>query len=91
MLPVFWRPSAEADLLKIVDYIAQFNPGAAVALRTRIESAVVPLSEHPYLYRVGRILGTRELLAHPNYLVIYRVLDDRVDVSNIVHVARDFP
>ena len=32
------------------------------------------LDEHPLLGRAGRIKGTRELVAHPNYILFYRVV-----------------
>jgi toxin ParE1/3/4 len=50
------------------------NLTAAEALAARIESSVLPLSEHPYLFRQDRVPGIREVVAHPNYIVIYRVL-----------------
>ncbi|WP_122297207.1 MULTISPECIES: hypothetical protein [Pseudomonas syringae group] len=32
---------------------------------------VLPLSEHPYLYAISdRVPGMREIVAHPNYLVL---------------------
>ena len=75
----------------MVAYIARHNPAAAVALHERIESAVVPLSEHPYLFRSGRVPGTREIVAHPNYMVVYRVLVDCVEVVSVMHAAREYP
>jgi len=91
MLPLRWRTAALDDLDKLVGYIAQFNPAAAEALRDRIESVVLPLSEHPYLYRPGRVPGTRELVAHPNYIVIYRVLSDCVEIVSVLHARQQYP
>lgn len=68
MLPVIWLASAAADLIEIVRYIAAENPVAARKLKQRIEDAVVPLSEHPYLYRSSeRVPGVREMVVHPIY------------------------
>lgn len=47
MLPVVWRKSARAGLLEIIRYIANEDPQAARQLKERLESAVLPLSEHP--------------------------------------------
>ena len=91
MLPIRWRARALEDLQAIVAYIAQYNPVAADALRERIEAAVLPLSEHPYLFRSGRVAGTREVVAHPNYIVVYRVLTDCVEVVSVMHAAREYP
>ena len=91
MLPIRWRARAMEDLEAIVANSAQYNPGAADALRERIESAVLPLSEHPYLFRPGRVAGTRELVAHPNYILVYRVLTDCVEVVSVMHAVREYP
>lgn len=92
MLPIFWRASALDDLRQIVTYIARENPPAARRMKVRLESAVLPIAEHPYLYRQSeRVPGTREIVAHPNYIVLYRVAAARVEVVNVVHARRQFP
>jgi len=91
MLPLRWRAAALDDLESLIGYVTDLDPAAAERLRDRIESAVLPLSEHPYLYRVGRVAGTRELVAHPNYIVVYRVQSDCIEIVNIVHARRQYP
>jgi len=49
------------------------------------------LAEHPYLYRFGRVPGTRELIAHPNYILVYRVAADAVEVVNVLHARQQYP
>ncbi|MDO8342037.1 MAG: type II toxin-antitoxin system RelE/ParE family toxin [Cellvibrio sp.] len=92
MLPVIWLASAAADLIEIVRYIAAENPVAARKLKQRIEDAVVPLSEHPYLYRSSeRVPGVREMVVHPNYLVFYRVTHVNIEIVAVVHARREYP
>ncbi|MGD9887831.1 MAG: type II toxin-antitoxin system RelE/ParE family toxin [Halothiobacillaceae bacterium] len=92
MLPILWRQSARLDLLQIVRFIAQENPQAARRLKNLLESAILPVAEHPYLYRVSeRIPGAREIVAHPNYIVLYRVTTHSIEVINIIHARREFP
>ena len=92
MLPIIWRSSAREDLAHILRYIALANPQAARRMRHLLEEAVLPLSQHPYLYRSSeRVPGLRELVAHPNYLVLYRVAATRIEVVNVVHARREFP
>jgi len=91
MLPIRWNAKALDELDVIAGYIAQFNPIAAEGLQEAIEASVLPLSEHPYLYRKGRVAGTRELVVHPNYIVVYRVLTDQVEIVGVLHAAREYP
>ena len=92
MLPIFWLESADSDLDEITDYIGQYDIGAAERMWHLLRSSVLPLSEHPYLYRQSdRVPGLREVVAHPNYIVLYRVAADRIEVVNVVHARRQFP
>ncbi|WP_163575239.1 type II toxin-antitoxin system RelE/ParE family toxin [Halomonas faecis] len=91
MLTIVWLDEAIADLADIVSFIADENPAAARNLKARLESAPLALVEHPYLYQVGRVSGTRELVAHPNYVIVYRVAATRIEIVNVVHTRRQYP
>lgn len=92
MLPVFWTESADEDLAAIVEYVFEHDPVAARKLWTSLKSSTVSLSAHPYLFRESdRMSGYREIVAHPNYLVFYSVLADRVQVEMVAHARRLFP
>lgn len=92
MLPVVWRASARDDLHEIVTYIARENPAAARRMKDLLAAAIIPVAEHPYLFRVSeRIPGLREVVAHPNYIVLYKVASDRIEVVSVVHARRQFP
>lgn len=87
---VDWRPQALADLWEILEYIDERNPKAADALQADIEKATSALPEHPYLYRLGRVHATREIIVHPNYLVVYRVTD-RIEIVSVLHARQEYP
>lgn len=87
---VEWRPEALTDLLEILEYIDERNPKAADALQADIETATTALPEHPFLYRMGRIPATREIVVHPNYLVVYRVTD-RIEIVSVLHARQEYP
>lgn len=78
-------------MAEIIDFIAQDNPAAARQLKERIESVVVPLSHYPYLYPRGRVAGTRELVAHPNDLIVHRVAAEQVEIISVLHARRQYP
>lgn len=71
MLPVVWSKSALQDLEDITTYVSVGNEAAAEKLRERIELSVLPAAEHRYMFRAGRREGTREIVPHPNYIVVY--------------------
>ena len=92
MLPIFWLETADADLAAITDYIGARNINAAESMWHRLRSCVLPLSEHPYLFPSSdRAPGLREIVAHPNYIVMYRVAAERIEIVNVVHARQQFP
>lgn len=90
MLPVEWSEEAQLDLAEIQDYIEQFNTSAALALRETIEMGVERLPWMPFVYRHGRVSGTREYVAHPNYIVIYRV-GTTIEILRVLHARQEYP
>lgn len=91
MLPILWRAEARADLAAILEYIAERNPQAALDLYDDVERVISQLPHHPYLYRLGRVSGTRELVAHPNYIVVYRVGPTALEIVSVVHSRQQYP
>ena len=45
----------------------------------------------PYLFRPGRVSGTRERVVHPNYIVVYQVGDDAIDILRVLHSRQRYP
>ena len=87
---VEWRPLARAQLGEILEYISDRNIVAASELYKNIEAAISALPQHPYLYRFGRVHGTREIVVHPNYLVVYRVTN-RIEIVTVLHARQEYP
>jgi toxin ParE1/3/4 len=93
---IVWRPIAEADLDSIIDYIAQDNPTKAEAFGQELRDKTLPLAQHPKLGRTGRPglpAFLRELVAHRNYIVFYRVLDEArtVEILRVKQAAQQTP
>jgi toxin ParE1/3/4 len=86
-----WRPAAIADLLAIIDYIADDNPTAAQALKDDVAAKVSHLAEQPRAYRTGRVTGTREMVVRPNYIVVYTEDDSAVTILRVLHAAQQWP
>ena len=64
---------------------------AAAKLKAAIETSAEHIAVHPYMYRIGRILGTREAVVHPNYMLIYEVGVDFVEIMSVIHSRRQYP
>lgn len=88
---VLWAKEAESDLEAIVSYIAEDDVDAAIRMDVLFRSKARELTQYPLLGHEGRIGGTRELLAHRNYLLIYRIQEDTVEIVALVHTAQHYP
>jgi toxin ParE1/3/4 len=90
---VCWTSQAELDRVDILAYIASDNVRAAIAMDELFGSAAARLADFPLMGKPGRIAGTRELIAHENYRLIYEVVeaDDTVWVLALIHTARQWP
>lgn len=90
-MKIYWAAVAEQDRAEILEFIAQDNPRAAVAMDERFVAAVARLADHPLIGRTGLIPGTRELIPHESYRLVYEVKGDTVWILALVHTARMWP
>lgn len=85
---------AEADLDGIYDYIGIENqsPAAADEFIDAIRRACEPYARQPLMGEPRTELGPdiRSFTHTRNYIVIYRALDDGIDVLRIIQTARDW-
>lgn len=86
-----WRPLALEDLLGILEFIGEDDPDAALALVHMIREKAEGLRVRPMLYRVGRVSGTREMVVHPNYIVVYSVDTEVVEILTVKHARQRWP
>jgi plasmid stabilization system protein ParE len=91
MLPIRWTTKALDNLEELTEHIAEDSLWAAVDIFELIQNCVIPAATHPYLFRPGRVAGTREIVAHPNYIVVYEIIDGWVQVMGVVHARRHYP
>ena len=91
-----WRPLAREDLKAIVRFIGQDSPARARTFGQQLKARIDSLATSPKKGRpseLADIPGLRELVAHPNYIALYRVVDDlhTVQILRIKHAARQWP
>lgn len=90
-MKLVWTRPAQEDRKAIREYIAADNPNAALELDELLSEKAAHLINHPDLGRIGRVKGTRELVAHRNYILIYDIANDLVRVLRILHAAQMWP
>lgn len=91
MLNVVKTDRFHLDLEDIVMHIAQDKLSAALALEERIHQQVDKLADLNFPRRLGRVAGTLELVAHPNYVVVLQQTSTTVTALAVMHVARQYP
>jgi toxin ParE1/3/4 len=84
-----WTRTALRSVDEIAGFIAKDNPTRATSFVLELKEAVTQLQLHPGMGRAGRVPGTRELVLHKNYIAIYRVRGDDVEILRLHHVARN--
>lgn len=88
-MSVKWTKTALQSIDEIAGFIAEDNPSRAISFVRELKSAVSNLAEHPGMGRAGRVPGTRELVLHKNYIAIYRVRNEDVEILRLHHAARN--
>jgi toxin ParE1/3/4 len=88
---VIWTPQALQDRTDIWSYIEDDNPQAASRMDELFSQAAAHLGDHPKLGKPGKIQGTRELIPHENYRLVYEISNETVWLLALIHVAREWP
>ncbi len=90
-MKVIWTPEAEQGREAIWLHIAVDNLHAAARMDELFSDAAARLADHPKLGRTGKIAGTRELIPHENYRLVYEIGGDAVWVLTLVHTSQQWP
>lgn len=91
MMLVFTR-EAEADLEAIGDWIAADNPPRAVTFVQDLRDVCAALVDAPKAYPVVarfKRFGVRRR-SYRDYLIFYRVIGETIEISHVLHGARDY-
>lgn len=90
-MKVVWTSGALQDRLDIWDYIAADKPSAAARMDQLFSDAAEGLASFPDLGKDGMVPGTRELLVHVNYRLVYEIASDTVWILTLVHTSQLWP
>jgi toxin ParE1/3/4 len=87
-----WLPVAVANSESQIDYIAERDPRAALAMGEAIGAAIRDLADYPKIGRPGRVPGSRELVVRGTpYVIAYRLEPGCVVVVRLMHGAQHWP
>ena len=88
-----WTQPAARDLTHICDYTEEHeSPEAARRVALRICDDIDTLAQFPHQGRPGRKPGTRELVfTGLPFLAVYRIREDVIEISRILHGAQKWP
>ncbi len=79
------------DRAQIFRHIEAQDPDAAIRMDELFTKAVSRLQHFPFMGRRGAITGTREIIPHESYRVVYQVEAQAVSILMIIHTARKWP
>ncbi|WP_042883501.1 type II toxin-antitoxin system RelE/ParE family toxin [Cupriavidus necator] len=86
-----WTALARHDRTVIFDLIAQDDLEAAERLDERFAQAADRLCAFPVRAVAGSVQGTRELVVHKHYRLIYEIEGNTVLILALVHTSRCWP
>lgn len=90
-MKVIWTPEAERDRDAIWAFIASESPEAAARMDVLFGRAAARLAEFPRSGVDGLVAGTRELIPHSSYRLVYEIRAGTVWIVALIHTARQWP
>ncbi|OMG71389.1 type II toxin-antitoxin system RelE/ParE family toxin [Burkholderia ubonensis] len=90
-MTIEWTSTALLNLADILDRVTEESPQGAASLSAEIQSKTARIESNPNLYRAGRVRGTRECVVTENYLMVYRITPDAVQILNVLHTRQQWP
>lgn len=89
MMILQFTRSAQNDLERLRDFIAQNNPSAARRISQRLKNAITRLLDHPEMGVVVEEVEEARDLVHGDYIVRYTLLENTVMILRIWHGKED--
>lgn len=87
-MKLLWSAFALADRDGIFTHIEADNPRAAIVIDERIAAAVRLLVDFPESGRLGRVVGTRELVINDTP---YIATENAIRILRVLHGAQRWP
>ncbi|KAB0493628.1 type II toxin-antitoxin system RelE/ParE family toxin [Pseudomonas vancouverensis] len=90
-MKIIWTKEAAQDRADIWDYLNAVNPKAAIDMDSRFSDAAALLAQYPESGPAGIISGTREIIPHSSYRMVYQLESEAIWILALVHTSRQWP
>ncbi|MGE8153947.1 type II toxin-antitoxin system RelE/ParE family toxin [Pseudomonas vancouverensis] len=90
-MKIIWTKEAAQDRADIWDYLYAVNPKAAIDMDSRFSDAASLLAQYPESGPAGIISGTREIIPHSSYRMVYQLESEAIWILALVHTSRQWP
>lgn len=91
-MKIEWTELAELQFLKLLSRIHEDNPRAAWGMHQRTLQRVRKLGLFPHSGRIGRVVGSRELVVtRTPFILIYTVKERSVSIDFVLHTSQQWP
>jgi len=89
---VVLTPEARGDIKAVIRWIGTDNLERADSFSLELIEACRALARHPRRFPVARIANGHEVRKriHDRYVILYRLLDNEVEILRVVHGARNW-
>ena len=88
---LIWAPQSLEDRKQIYAFIFEHDSHAANVLDDLFNSQANQLLTFPEMGKPGRVAGTRELVVHKHYLLVYTCSPDEIRIVTVLHTSRQYP
>lgn len=86
-----WSPQSVEDRKQIYAFIFECDRAAADEMDNLFDRQANHLLSFPEMGKPGRVPGTRELIVHKHYLLVYTYVFDAINIVTVLHTSRQYP
>lgn len=90
-MKLIWSADSRNQRSDIFDYISADDPVAALSMDELFVDRARNLIDFPHIGRPGLLPDTRELTVHPDYRLVYELIEDDVHILSLIHARQDWP
>ncbi|MDR2007426.1 MAG: type II toxin-antitoxin system RelE/ParE family toxin [Alphaproteobacteria bacterium] len=91
-MKIIHTPDFDLDIIEIKNYLKENHPTYIKSTLLQIKQKTKDLAKNPYMGRIGRDMGTREVVfTKLPYVIIYKIKENELHILDIFHTSRNYP